>query len=52
MLLGRCYRKVCLPVVELRLSRLPLLKPPGDVGGSAQDVFDVQEELLCINTSP
>lgn len=34
------------PVVELHLGRLPFLKAPRDVGGSSQDVFDIQEELL------
>lgn len=42
----------CLPVVKLRLCHLPLLKASGDVGRSAQDVLDVQEELLRIVTGP
>lgn len=35
-----------LPVVELHLLHLPLLKATGEVSGSAQDVFHIQEELL------
>ncbi len=35
-----------LPVVELHLFSLPLLKAAGDVSRSAQYVFHVQEELL------
>lgn len=34
------------PVVELHLGCLPLLEAPGDVGRRAQNVFDIQEELL------
>lgn len=40
-----------LPVVELHLRCLPLLKLAGDVGGSAQYVFHVQEELLGQETN-
>lgn len=42
--------QVCLPVVQLHLLRLPLFEPPGDVGGGAQDVLDVEEELLRSST--
>ena len=34
------------PVVELHLGLLPLLEAAGDVGGSPQHVFHVQEKLL------
>ena len=34
------------PVVELHLCRLPLLKLTRDVGGSAEEVLHVEEELL------
>lgn len=43
---GLRHTQARLPAVELRLGRLPLLEASGDVGGSAQDVLDVEEELL------
>lgn len=41
---------VVLPVVKLHLCSFPLLKLAGEIRGSAQQVFDVEEKLLLRGT--